>query len=341
VTDPTAPHVVWLGNEFSHGMSLSNDGNRAYIADPSQHSMAIFDTSEIQARKPDPQVREISRITWERASIPQNAIPFTSGGKPYVLEFDEYNAGTLSPDGNPDDVGAGRIIDISDEKAPRIVSNLRLQINQPKEHAQYGDDPGAMGSTHGGAQGYAAHYCNVPTRVDPTIVACSFISSGLRVFNIEDVAKPREIGYFVAPTQAKPENGGQASDFAMSQPAFVPARHEIWYTDGTSGFYALKVTNGMWPGSSTSGTSGGAVLGTCKRSARKTYTLKLPRGSKARSVRASLGGKRVRVVKVKRAKGKVRVTVNTRGLKKGKLRFRVKLKNGKTVKRARAFRACS
>ena len=334
VTDPKAPHVVWLGNEFSHGMSLSDDGNRAYIADPSQHSMAILDTSEIQARKPDPQVREISRITWDRASIPQNAIPFTENGHPYVLEFDEYNAGTLSPEGNPDDVGAGRIIDISDEKAPRIVGNLRLQINQPKEHAQYSDDPGAMGSTHGGAQGYAAHYCNIPTRVDPKIVACSFISSGLRVFNIEDLAQPREVGYFVAPTKAKPENGGQASDFAMSQPAFVPARHEIWFTDGTSGFYALKVTNGAWPGASS------AVAGTCRSSKRKTYTLKLPRHTNARRVRASLGKKHVRITHVKRSRGKVRVTVNARGLKRGKLRFRVRLTNGKIVKRSRTFKGC-
>jgi hypothetical protein len=338
VTDPTAPHVVWLGNEFSHGMSLSDDGNRAYIADPSNRGMAIFDTSEIQARKPDPQVREISRITWDRVSIPQNAIPFTSGGKPYVLEFDEYNAGTLNPNGNPDDVGAGRIIDISDEKAPRIVSNLRLQIDQPKEHAQYGGDPGADGSTHGGAQGYAAHYCNIPTRVDPKIVACSFIASGLRVFNIEDLTKPREIAYFVAPTQAKPENGGQASDFAMSQPAFVPDRQEIWFTDGTSGFYALKVTNGVWPGSASGGSSSGAVLGTCTSSTRKTYTLKLRR---VRSVKATFGKKRVRILKVRRGKSKVRVTVSTRGLKKGKLHFRVKLKNGKTVKRARTLTGCT
>ena len=246
VTDPKAPHVVWLGNEYSHGMSLSNDGNRAYIADPTGHNMGILDTSEVQARKPDPQVREISRITWDRASIPQNAIPFTSHGKPYILEFDEYNAGTLAG-GSPDDVGAGRIIDIADEKAPKIVSNLRLQINQPKEHAEYGSDPGASGQIRGGAQGYAAHYCNIPTRVDPKIVACSFIASGLRLFNIEDVTKPREIGYFVAPTKAKPENGFQASDFAMSQPAFVPARREVWFTDGTSGFYALQVDKTVWP----------------------------------------------------------------------------------------------
>jgi hypothetical protein len=335
VTDPKAPHVVWLGNEYSHGMSLSNDGNRAYIADPTGHNMAIFDTSEVQARKPDPQVREVSRITWDRASIPQNAIPFTSGGKPYVLEFDEYNQATLS-NGSPDNVGAGRIIDISNEKSPRIVSNLRLQVNQPKEHAEAGADPGASGQIRGGAQGYAAHYCNIPTRVDPKIVACSFIASGLRLFNIEDVTKPREIGYFVAPTQAKPENGFQASDFSMSMPAFVPERHEVWFTDGTSGFYALHVDDSVWP----SGTTGGGVLGVCKAAARSTFTLKLPRGAKARSVRAAFGKKRVRVLRLERGKGRVRVTLKTGGLKAGKLHFKVKLRSGRTVKRTRAFRGC-
>ncbi|MEA2422479.1 MAG: hypothetical protein QOF55_1578, partial [Thermoleophilaceae bacterium] len=97
VTDPQNPHPIWQGNVLSHGMSLSDDGNRAYVADASGGDMAILDTSEIQARKPDPQVREISRLTWESASIPQNAIPFTRGGKPYILEFDEYTAGTLNP----------------------------------------------------------------------------------------------------------------------------------------------------------------------------------------------------------------------------------------------------
>jgi hypothetical protein len=249
VTDPKAPHVITQLNEYSHGMSLSDDGNRAYIADSSQHSMAIFDTSEIQARKADPQVREISRTTWDRASIPQNAIPFTENGHPYVLEFDEYNQATLNFGGDPDMVGAGRIIDIANEKAPQIVGNIRLQIHQPAEHKQYGSDPGANGQIQGGAQGYAAHYCNIPTRVDPKIVACSMISSGLRLFDISDLAHPKEIGYFVAPTKAKPENGYNASDFSMSQPAFVPQRHEVWFTDGPSGFYALRVDN--WPASGT------------------------------------------------------------------------------------------
>jgi len=327
VTDPYAPHAIWQGNVFSHGMSLSDDGNRAYIADPNGRNMLVLDTSEIQARQPDPQAREISRITWDRASIPQNAIPFTSHGKPYVLEFDEYNASTLGS-GSPGDVGAGRIIDISDELHPKIVSYLRLQVNQPAEHAAAGGDPGADGPLHGGAQGYAAHYCNIPTRVDPTVVACSFIVSGLRIFNITDLTKPREIGYFVAPTQPKAENGGQASDFAMSMPAFVPRRHEIWFTDGTSGFYALHVNNDVWPSNRSA----------CKRRTRFTATLKLPRHTKARSVRVRFGKRRVHVLSVKPGKYRVHVTVPTKRLHRGKLHYRVRLTNGKSILKARRFR---
>src|SRR3954453_3346389 len=243
VTDPKAPHPVWHGNVLSHGMTLSHDGNRAYIADATGGDMLILDTSEIQARKPDPHPREISRITWQNASIPQNAIPFTRGGKPYVLEFDEYTQSTVNPTGNADAVGAARIIDISDERAPRVVSNLRLEVNQAAEHKAAQGDPG----TSSPAQGYAAHYCNIPTRSDPRIVACSFIASGLPASDISDLQHPKEIGYYVAPSTPATENGYDGSNYAMSQPAFVPARHEIWYSDGASGFNVLRVTNGMRP----------------------------------------------------------------------------------------------
>ncbi len=33
--------------------------------------MIVMDSSEIQARKPDPEVREISRLTWKTVSCPR------------------------------------------------------------------------------------------------------------------------------------------------------------------------------------------------------------------------------------------------------------------------------
>ncbi|MEA2170688.1 MAG: hypothetical protein QOF76_3988, partial [Solirubrobacteraceae bacterium] len=86
VTDPKAPHPVWQGNEVAHGMTLSDDGNRAYVADPTGGQMLILDTSQVQSRVEDPQVSEVSRLTWTSATIPQNDIPFTEHGHPYILE---------------------------------------------------------------------------------------------------------------------------------------------------------------------------------------------------------------------------------------------------------------
>ena len=147
--------------------------------------MLILDTSQIQARKPNPQAREISRLTWKSASIPQNAIPFTRGRQALRARVRRVHAPDAQPGGDTDAVGAARIIDISDERKPRVIANLRLQVNQPADHAAAAGDPGAISPV----QGYAAHYCNIPTRVDPKIVACSFIASGLRVFDITDLTQ--------------------------------------------------------------------------------------------------------------------------------------------------------
>jgi hypothetical protein len=243
VTDPKNPHAIWQGNEVSHGLTISDDGKRAYVADSNNAQLLILDTSQIQARKPDPHAREVSRLTWGPATIPQNAIPITIHGKHYILEFDEYAFKFGSPSPPPDTVGAGRLVDNSDETHPRVVSNLRLEVDQPAEHHAAAGDPGTLNPL----QSYAAHYCYVPREVDPEIVACSFITSGLRVFDIRDPLHPREVAYFVAPPKTAFENGGNGSNFAMSRPAFAPERREIWYSDGSSGFYALRVPASAWP----------------------------------------------------------------------------------------------
>ncbi len=234
ISNPSLPQPLWVGPYDSHGLSISDDGNRAYVAGTGS-GLIILDVSEIQARKPNPQVREISRLTWTSMSIPQNALPVTIDGHPYVVEIDEFGA--------QDEVGAGRIIDIADEANPRVVSNLRLDVHQPENFDAQAMDPQAQSPL----QGYAGHYCNVPQRTDPGIVACSMILSGLRIFDIRDPNNPKEIAYFNAPIDDRVTPGFEASNWAMSSPSFVPERGEIWYSDGFQGFFAVKVTNGVWP----------------------------------------------------------------------------------------------
>jgi hypothetical protein len=243
LTNPQLPVPLWEGIYRSHGLTVGAGGDRAYLADLND-GLVILDTSEVQSREANPQVREVSRLNWPLKSIPQVAIPVTIDGRPYIVEVDEFatEPGEVIPVSNGPTVGAARIIDVSDETAPEVVSDIRLGVNQPENRDGLAGDPGASSP----AQGYAGHYCEVPQREEPGIVACSFIASGLRVFDIRDPRRPREIAYFTTPLTHS-SNGGTPSNYAMSAPAFVPERREIWYADGNTGFYALRVAKGVWP----------------------------------------------------------------------------------------------
>ena len=242
VTDPKVPRTLFVGDYRSHGLTISEDGNRAYVA--ANTGLLILDVSEVQARKVNPTVREVSRLTWDELTIPQVAIPVTIGGKPYLVEIDEYSGteDSTGPSANGSRVGAARIIDISNETAPKVVSNIRLAVHQPENREQLAGDPGAGSAL----QGYAGHYCSVPQRAEPGVVACSFIASGLRVFDIRDPVRPKEIAYFVAPNE-RSSSGGEPSNYAMSAPAFAPERDEVWYSDGNTGFYSLRLAKGTLP----------------------------------------------------------------------------------------------
>ncbi|HSE09270.1 MAG TPA: hypothetical protein VLB29_11450 [Nocardioidaceae bacterium] len=255
LTDPRVPRPIWTRTGVVyHGMRVSADGNRLYVAEIgnpgngviSNGGLAILDVSEIQSRRPDPRVPVVSRLSWRSGSIPQVAIPVTIRGRKYLLEVDEFaNYGTdeLTTYDEDAKVGAARLIDISDERHPSVVSNIRLQVHQPRARrgpAQH--DPGAQLQV----QGYAGHYCSVPRARDPKLVACSFIASGLRIFDIRDPRKPREVGYFNKPLEpgVKPAREGA---HAMSAPAWDMKRKQVWYTDGNTGFYAVRLTNGIAP----------------------------------------------------------------------------------------------
>ena len=64
----------------------------------------------------DPQVPVVGTLTWPDVSVPQNAMPFSIGGHPYLLEIDEFASGDFGFPGNQpgNPVGAARIIDIAD-----------------------------------------------------------------------------------------------------------------------------------------------------------------------------------------------------------------------------------
>lgn len=230
LTTPTAPSLVWLSTDWNpHGASISDDGNTMFMADfgkgGSPAGLAILDVSQVQARKADPQVTQISHLTWPEVSLPQNATPFRSKGHQYVIETDEFGGGS-----GP--VGAARIINVDDLERPFVVSRLRLAVHDQNDSNK------------------TAHYCTVPSRLDPHIIACGMLFSGLRVFDIRDVAKPREIAYAnftnVQNTTIYQASGGaidkQNAGSVYSAPAYDPVNNDIWYTDGTRGLFVVHLT---------------------------------------------------------------------------------------------------
>ncbi|HEX3706809.1 MAG TPA: hypothetical protein VHV76_09280 [Mycobacteriales bacterium] len=243
LSDPSKPRFIWRGAYYSHGLNLSVDGKTLYQTDPINGSLGIIDVSQIQDRVPHPKVHDISRIRWNPISIPQNTVPFTSHGHHYLLEFDEF-AFRFNPVTVDDAPGAARIINIDHPRHPRISSDLRLAVQMPDEHAKLHNDPGELPNQ---VLGYSMHYCAIPRMVNPQIVACSAINSGLRVFNISNPAHPREVAYYVSPPKAGAGLNLTPGDLAFSQPAFDPARREIYYTDAVSGFYVLHLSASAWP----------------------------------------------------------------------------------------------
>ncbi|RNM14212.1 LVIVD repeat-containing protein [Nocardioides pocheonensis] len=255
LSDPRHPRTLFqrLGVQY-HGMRLSDDGRTLYAANLGTPGptgitgggLRIIDVSQIQDRVPHPKVPTLSTLTWHGVSIPQVAEPFTRAGHQYLFEVDEFVdlfTAKAVTDLKHSPVGAARIIDVDDPRHPVIVSDVRLAVHQPDVHAgEQMKDPGAAFP----AQGYAAHYCGVPTRDNPKIAGCSMILSGLRLFDIRDVRHPREVAYFNQPVvrPTKPTFLGSGA-YAMSQPAWDPAHDSVWYTDSNSGFYVVRLTNGV------------------------------------------------------------------------------------------------
>jgi hypothetical protein len=245
VSNPKLPRLLaTLRGINPHGLNVSDDGNTLYVADlggsngSSTAGLTVFDVSRIQHRAPAPSMRLISHLTWDSVSLPQVPIPVTINRHPYLMEVDEFatqgnNGGSPSSDPAAH-VGAARIIDIADPTHPAVVSNIRLEVNMQENRAMLAGDPGSSNPL----QGYAGHYCAVPRRAEPGVVACSFIQSGLRLFDIHDPLHPREIAYFNPPVHPTATGG----NYSMSAPAFDPLHRQVWYSDGYGGFFAVKVT---------------------------------------------------------------------------------------------------
>jgi hypothetical protein len=227
IADPQHPIVLakWSmpANQRTSGLAIDHDGNRAYFtlygegaASPNvqvvggaTNGLVVADVSEVQARKPHPQVKTLGALVWGDGSASHQLIPVAIAGRPYVIATDEGGSGDSNASGWKAACAAGlpawsmaRIVDVSDEAHPRVVSELKLEVNDAGNCDQVLPDlAGLSGFTYG------SHYCSVDDASNAALLACGYFESGIRLFDIRDATQPREIGYFVPPSITTPSPG--------------------------------------------------------------------------------------------------------------------------------------
>lgn len=262
-------------NSTVHGMSVSTDGTRVYastaalpapgaVADPNaliNNGFVVLDTSEVQARKANAQIRHISTTVYKDGGQAQHTIPIKVKGKLYVVMVDEGGSGGLA---NPVNVRAAcdvgltpfplaRIFDMSDEKAPRVVSKLMLETHDPKNCAQVLPDIVGLDIFT-----YGSHYCSVDNRENATALACSYFNSGVRVFDIRNPDRPKEIAYYNPPAaSAKPGSNhvtfgaGQwragGPDWCASRLDFDFAKKQLITMCQDNGVLVMRFAPNTWP----------------------------------------------------------------------------------------------
>lgn len=267
LSDPTRPRTVFSGATglTNHGFSLSADGRTMYGVTLAPAGLQVLDVADIQDRVATPQVRQVSALTWPDGLLSQHTIPFTQDGRQYLVAVDEGGGGSV------------RIIDIDDPESPSIVRRIRLEINLPENQALRQEDVGGNG-----LWGYEAHYCTLDRPASPTALACGFVQSGIRVFDVRDVQAPREVAYFnppalgggitnllttvpnsphalavAAPTLIASElptlqnilgavNQDMTTDWCMSPPWFVGS-DQLWSTCSDTGLTTMRFTNAAFP----------------------------------------------------------------------------------------------
>jgi hypothetical protein len=285
--DPTAPKLIktWLTpfgqapgagyDGTSHGLSISDDGTRGYmvsiglppslaaLTDPAVQptdGLLIYDLSEIQSRKANPQVRLISSVLWKDGAGAQHTIPVKIRGKPYIIFVDEGGSGGISsPAQRQAACAAGltpfplaRIIDISDETKPKVVSRLGLEVHDPANCAKV--EPDLVGLA---VFTYGSHYCSVDNKDNATTLACGYFNSGIRVFDIRNPRHAKEIAYFNPAGTTTPSPGsnhvsiGQwragGPDWCNAQVHLDAERGTLWTTCQDNGVLMLKFERGVWP----------------------------------------------------------------------------------------------
>jgi hypothetical protein len=203
LADPANPSVITSSfDRGTHDLFVGKDGTRGYfvfssLASFGSGSLAIIDTSQVQARTPGAKGTLISETTWPDGSASQYPIPITYRGRDHLMVTDELGPGANCMDPEKPQFGYAHIFDISDELNPTLVSKIKTEAQDPAHCVE------AVAQA-GNFFGVGTHYCNVDRRDDPRLLACGLWAGGVRLYDIRNPWRPKELAYFNIPDSQLP-----------------------------------------------------------------------------------------------------------------------------------------
>jgi len=248
VSDPTHPQAlppwVYLGDGAPHSLNLNPDGFLPGVPEGTVlfagqagsfpftaggDGLVVQDVSDYQFRRPNPQIRIISKLFWTDQGTAESMIPVKIKGHPYLISTDE--AGGASGAGGWEAAcmrgasafGYPQIIDIADVTNPKIVAKLRLEVSDPAncESLRLETPPDVPGTAPGtnlpaisGTTNYSEEACVADNPDDTKMLACGAQNAGLRVFDVSDPTHPKEIAYWkpgAVRTRVLPASGSWAN----------------------------------------------------------------------------------------------------------------------------------
>jgi hypothetical protein len=229
IADPEQPRVI--SNSFdrvTHDLSIGENGTRAYFTFPQVvipyglASLAIMDTSQVEARAAGARGVLIKEITWLDGWATQYALPITYRGRDHLVITDEFGPGRYCQDPTLPAYGYARILDIRDETNPTLVSLIKTEAQDPANCK--------VATAQGGTSfGFSTHYCNVDRTGDPRLLSCGLWTGGVRLFDIRNPWRPKELAYFNVP-------GTQVPGLTRIR----VAERELWVSTTTT-FYVLAI----------------------------------------------------------------------------------------------------
>jgi len=255
------------GTSNFHDVSTNDAGTRVYLAlygglnaiggpnntgSQCANGLLILDSSDVAFRRPNPQLRYVSFMSWcdpkndpvyhyfdkdfdDGSSAAAHATEYVihENGKEYIVSTDESSAGL---DGEWNIVCRqhtfGRLIDIADETHPRVVSTFKPDVGKPDNCARM-----VAEQINGGM----IHYIGFDDRYKMRLVFYAGANYGIRVVDFRDPIHPKEIAYYKAPSVETTQPGN--NDFTRPDPRYDRANCMLYTGWNQGGLRILELTD--------------------------------------------------------------------------------------------------